>query len=172
MVIQGPNHFHPSGTPLVGNLSFLLSREMFYQVPVTVWWLLLSKLSSLLSWRLLSNKDFPGGSDGKESASSVRDLGLIPGSGRSPGEENGNLLQYSWLENSMDRGVWQATVYGVTKSQRQLINSSNKPFVPLTSQCLLPREFTSKLYFKKLGIWFEIIKVENTRTNSDNQTLS
>ena len=118
--------------------------------------------------------DFPGGSDSKESACNVRDPGLIPGSGRSPGEENGNPLQYSWLENSIDRGVWQATVHGVTRSWRQLINSSNKPFVPLTSQCLLPREFTSKLYFKKLGIWFEIIKVEkfNTWTNSDNQTLS
>ena len=44
------------------------------------------------------------------------DTGLIPGSGRSPGEENGNPLQCSCLENFMDRGVWQSTVYGVTKS--------------------------------------------------------
>ena len=44
-------------------------------------------------------------------------LGLIPGSGRFPGEGNGNLLQYSCLENSMDRGAWWATVHGVTKSQ-------------------------------------------------------
>ena len=42
-------------------------------------------------------------------AGDVRDLGLIPGSGRSPGEENGNQLQYSCLENPMDRGAWQAT---------------------------------------------------------------
>ena len=49
---------------------------------------------------------FPGGSDGKASACSVGDLGLIPGSGRSPGEGNGNLLQYSCLENSMDGGAW------------------------------------------------------------------
>ena len=45
------------------------------------------------------------------------DVGSVPGSGRSPGEGNGNPLQYSCLENSMDRGAWQATVHGVTKSQ-------------------------------------------------------
>ena len=48
---------------------------------------------------------FPGGSDGKASACNVGDPGLIPGSGRSPGEGNGNLLQYSCLENHMDRGA-------------------------------------------------------------------
>ena len=48
------------------------------------------------------------------------DPGLIPGSGRSPGEENGNPLQYSCLENSMDGGAWRATVHGVTKSQIRL----------------------------------------------------
>ena len=48
------------------------------------------------------------------------DRGSIPGSGRSPGGRNGNPLQYSRLENSMDRGDWQATVHGVTKSQMQL----------------------------------------------------
>ena len=53
---------------------------------------------------------FPGGSDGKESAYNARDLGSIPGSGRSPGEGNGNPLQYSCLGNVMDRGAWQAAV--------------------------------------------------------------
>ena len=52
---------------------------------------------------------------GKETVCSAGDLGSIPGSGRSPGEGNGNPLQYSCLENSMDRGSWQATVYGVAK---------------------------------------------------------
>ena len=60
---------------------------------------------------------FPGGSDGKESACNAGDPGLIPGLGRSPREENGYSLQYSCLENSMDRGAWWATVYGVAKSQ-------------------------------------------------------
>ena len=54
----------------------------------------------------------PGGSDGKDSTYIAGDLGLIPGSGRSPGEGNGNPLQYSYLENSMDRGDWRATVHG------------------------------------------------------------
>ena len=60
---------------------------------------------------------FPGGSDNKESACNAGDSGLNSGSGRSPGEGNGKPLQYSHLENSMDRGGWWATVHGVTKSQ-------------------------------------------------------
>ena len=59
--------------------------------------------------------DFPGGSVGKESAYNVGDLGLIPGLGRSPGEGNGNPLQYSYLENFMDRGTWRATLLGVSE---------------------------------------------------------
>ena len=59
---------------------------------------------------------FPGGSDSKESAFNAGDPGLIPGSGRSPGEENGYPLQYSSLENSMGRGAWWSAVYGVAKS--------------------------------------------------------
>ena len=54
----------------------------------------------------------PGGSDSKEFVCSAGDPGSMPGSGRSPGEGNGNPLQYSGLENSMDRGAWQATVHG------------------------------------------------------------
>ena len=64
----------------------------------------------------MREKGFPGGSDGKESACSVGDLGLILGSGRSPREGNGTPLQYSCLENPMDGGAWQATVHGVTES--------------------------------------------------------
>ena len=59
----------------------------------------------------------PSNSDGKASAWNAGDLGLIPGSGRSPGEGNGNPLQYSCLENPMDRGAWWATVRGVAKSR-------------------------------------------------------
>ena len=68
-------------------------------------------------WLLYS---FPGGSDGKASACNAGDLGSIPGLGRSPGEGHGNPLQYSCLENPMDRGAWRATVHGVTKSQTRL----------------------------------------------------
>ena len=62
----------------------------------------------LLSW-------LPGGSEGKASACDAEDPGSIPGLGRSPGVGNGNPLQYSCLENPMDRGAWWPTVYGVTK---------------------------------------------------------
>ena len=65
---------------------------------------------------IYTTEGFPGGSNGKESAYNARDPGSIPGSRRSPGEGNGNPLQYSCLENSMDRGAWQVTVHGVTKS--------------------------------------------------------
>ena len=62
------------------------------------------------------NVDFPGSSDSKVSAYNVGDLVSIPGSGRYPGEGNGNLLQYSCLENSMDRGAWRAIVQGIAES--------------------------------------------------------
>ena len=65
---------------------------------------------------------FPCSSVGKESACSVGDPGSIPGLGRSPAEGNGNPLQYSGLENSMDRGVWWSIVHGVAKSWTQLSN--------------------------------------------------
>ena len=61
---------------------------------------------------------FPGGTVVKNlpaNAGDARDVGSIPGSGRSPGRENGSPLQYSCLENFMDRGAWQATVHGVAK---------------------------------------------------------
>ena len=65
-------------------------------------------------------KSFPGGAVVKNLPADVgnaRDVGLIPGSERSPGEGNGNPLQYSCLENSMNRGAWEATVYSVPKNQ-------------------------------------------------------
>ena len=63
---------------------------------------------------------FPGGSEDKASACNAGDPGSIPGLGRSPGEGNGNPLQYSCLENPMDRGAWRATVYRVAKSRTRL----------------------------------------------------
>ena len=61
-------------------------------------------------------RSFPGGSDGQESACNAGDPGLIPGLGRSPGEGNGNPLQYSCLENPHGQRAWWATVHGVVKS--------------------------------------------------------
>ena len=60
---------------------------------------------------------FPGSSDSKASACNAGDPGLIPGLGRSPGDGNGNPLQYSCLEDPMDGGAWWATIHGVTKSR-------------------------------------------------------
>ena len=65
---------------------------------------------------------FPDGSDSKESACNVGDLGSIPGLRRSPGGGHGNPLQYSHLENPMDRGAWQTTVHSVLKNQTRLSN--------------------------------------------------
>ena len=69
---------------------------------------------------------FPGGSDGKESAWNAGDPGLIPGSGRSSGEGNANPLQYSCLENSMDRGARWATVHGITKTREILFGKQER----------------------------------------------
>ena len=80
----------------------------------------------------LSRCGFPGGSDGEESACSAGDPGLIPGLGRSPGEGNGNPLQYSCLENPMDGRAWQAM--GL-QSRTQL------------------SDFTPSLHFTSCGMW-------------------
>ena len=66
--------------------------------------------------RLVQIQGFPDSSDSKESAYNAEDLGSIAGLGRSPGEGNGNLLQYSYLDSPIDRGAWPSTVHGVAKS--------------------------------------------------------
>ena len=83
-----------------------------------------TSLEILLDSGCLLNSRFPKAlcclpwcSDGEESACNAGDPGLIPGSGRSPGEGNGNLLQYAYLGNPVDRGAWRATVHRVAKSQ-------------------------------------------------------
>ena len=82
---------------------------------------------------------FPGGSEVKASAWNVGNLGLIPGSGRSPGEGNGNPLQYSCLENPMEGGAWWAIVHGAPKSRTcgatSLLLSPGKASLPEQCQC-------------------------------------
>ena len=71
----------------------------------------------------VGGRDFSGGSMVKylpANAGATEDVGLIPGSGRSSGVENGNPFQYSCLASPMDKGAWQATAYGVAKSQTRL----------------------------------------------------
>ena len=75
-----------------------------------------NRLFVLSCWDCKLIYSFPGGLDSKESACNVGDPGSIPGSRRSPGEGNGNPFQYFCLEDSIDRGAWQVTVHGVTKS--------------------------------------------------------
>ena len=70
-----------------------------------------------------------GGSDGKASVYNAGDSGSIPGSGRSPGEGNGNPLQYSCLENPIEGGAWWATVHGVAKSRTRLSDFTSLHFM-------------------------------------------
>ena len=82
--------------------------------------MLLKLLSNEIHTAKNKHMGFPGGSDGKASVCNAGDLGLIPGLGRSPGEGNGSPLQYSYLENPMDREALWATVLGVAKSWTRL----------------------------------------------------
>ena len=103
----------------------------------------LSDLVSLVYMPIAFNLThrIPGGSDCKESACSAGDPSSIPGSGRFPGKKNDNSLQYSCLENPMDRGAWWATVHGVAKSQTCL---SNNTFT--LSDSLIRQEHMRKLW--------------------------
>ena len=85
--------------------------------PVVMYFISLKIYCSITYGEVLHRLGFPGGSNGKESACSTGDPCLIPGLGRSPGGGNGYPLQYSWLENPMDRGARRATVHGVTRSR-------------------------------------------------------
>ena len=86
---------------------------------------------SLGKWHILVGTA-PGGTNGKEFTCQCRrhkGCGFDPGTGRSPGEENGKPLQYPCLKNSMDRGAWWATVHGIAKSQTQLSNSHTQTHI-------------------------------------------
>ena len=107
--------------------SYLFKNTLIAHLPLEIY-----KLSKIIKTSTLY---FPHGSDSKESAYNVGDQGSVPGSGRSPGEENGTPLQYSCLENSMDGGAWWATAHSVAKSQTRLSD-----FTYLLTLYLKPRE--------------------------------
>ena len=101
---------------------------------------------------------FPGGISGKEpppaSAIDIRDMNSIPGSGRFPGEGHGNPLQYSCLENPMDRGAWRATVHSITKSwtrRKQLSTAAqhnvNFCYLLFIKNCFKSLKFASSSLF-------------------------
>ena len=95
---------------------------------------------------------FPGGSDGKESACNAGDLGSIPGSGRSPGEGNGNPLQCSCLENSRDEGAWWAAVYGIAQSLTRLKRlSSSSSRASLVARMVKNLPAVQKTQVRSLG---------------------
>ena len=101
----------------ISSISFVCSNTSNCLLDITLQdvWLQVSDHTIMV---IRVRKNFsPGGPDSKESACNAGDLGLIPGLGRSPGGGHGNPLQYSCLENPMDRGAWWATVHGVAKSQ-------------------------------------------------------
>ena len=103
----------------------------------------------------LQNHCFPGGSEVKASAWNVEDPGSIPGSGRSPGGGNGTPLQYSCLENFMDREAWWATVHGVTESRTQLSNTPPKSLQMVTSAMKLKDTYSLE---KAMAILDSILK--------------
>ena len=109
-LIELCSKFQAKKTRLVLKPGKLFLREF----PYGSWGILITDLSVTV-WP----KGFPGGSDGRESVYDAGDPGLIPGLGRS---RNGNPLQYSCLENSMNRGAWRATVHGVTESDMTELN--------------------------------------------------
>ena len=101
------------------------------------------KYTNYLNIYIYIHQGFPGCASGKEptaSAGDTGDMGLIPWSGRSAGGGNGNPLQYSCLENPMDRGAWQATVHGVEKSKTRL---STRAYVHHISYTVLNNEVSS-----------------------------
>ena len=114
-----PSFLSARGSAIKGQLGFTWTPSaLSSKVPV----------ATHLHWALILSGNapgsaFPGGTSGKEPICQCRrhrDSGLIPGFGRSPGGGHSNPLQYSCLENPMDRGVWQATVHRVSKNQTQL----------------------------------------------------
>ena len=114
----------------------------------------------------LHSLGFPGGSEVKASASNAGDLGSIPGSGRSPGNGNGNPLQDSCLENPMDRGAWWATVHGVAKSRTRLSNLTSLPQFKSINSLVLSFLYSPTLtsiydYWKNHSLtrWNFVIKV-------------
>ena len=109
-----------------GNLCFLI--RLFCSFTLNI---IIDIVLCLLPYYL----GFPCSSVGNESACNAGDQGLIPGSGRSSGEGNGNPLQYAWLENPMDRGAWQTIVHGVAKVRHDLATEPSPPSYYLSCVC-------------------------------------
>ena len=108
----------------------------------------------------IRNSTLISGSEDKASACNAGDPGSIPGSGRSPGEGNGNPLQYSCLENSMDREAWQAIVHGVAKSQTRLSDFTSRHFNPKYRDLNLLLHLTYKTILNNSMIYISLYSRE------------
>ena len=119
----------------VGNL--ISGSSAFSKSSLHVWKFMIHILlkPGLENFEHYFTRGFPGGSEGKASAWNAGGQGSVPWSERSPGEGNGNLLQYSCLENPMDRGAWWATVHGVAKSQTWLSNYTSPHSTSMWDKC-------------------------------------
>ena len=106
--------------------------------------------------------NFPGGSEDKVSACNAGDLGSIPGLGKSPGEGNGNLLQYSCLENPRDRGAWWAAVYGVAQSRTRLKRLSSSMYIFI----ILPTALKGRCSFHDIILMLQMRKLSLKNINS------
>ena len=149
--IQGPLSLNPS--PVLFSLCLHLLKIIAIGARIKVWESTRTKepggLQSMgsqewdttewLNYHHQNHHPAPGGSDGKESSCNAGDLGLIPGLGRSPGEGNCYSLQYSGLENSMDRGAWQATSWGRKESDKTEWLSPALPGLSRVRHCPLQR---------------------------------
>ena len=109
-----------SGSSAFSKSSVYIWSSWFTYCWSLAWRILSTALLAGESAQLYGSWGLPGGSVDKDSACNAGELDLIPRSGRPPGEGNGNPLQYSCLENSMDKVTWRATVHGVAKSWTQL----------------------------------------------------
>ena len=116
---------HKGGPRLLEWIAYPFSKQIFQTQELSLALLHCRWILYQLSYQG-SPKIFPDGTDCRESACNVEDPGSIPGSGRFPGEGNGNPLRYSYVENLMDGGAWQAIVHGVTKIQIQLSNFTSR----------------------------------------------
>ena len=121
------------------NSLFLTFSSLDKEVRVVFEWVSMSR-----NWQ-----GFSGGSVIKNPPANSGDTGLIPGSGRLHGEGNGNMLQYSCLENPMDRGVWWAMVHGVAKSQTQLRLNNNIKKLKIKRRKMLIFKFTRETWRSK-----------------------
>ena len=149
--------------------SFTESTYELYNVPISSVQFSVCVPSAARSWPTLSHPmDFPGSSVVKSLPAHAGDTGLIPGLGRFPGGGNGNPLQYSCLENLMDRGAWRAPVHGVAKSRTQLAEIKPPSLAsPGTSRPIL---YQCATWETRTIQWFLVQSESGTSTTSGLRT--